>query len=58
MTGDLLDRLNIHNAIKCGDVGCIEDMLPRLAARFAGGKNSISERDNRTIARATYRMAR
>lgn len=36
---DLLEYLELDVAIKVGDVGRMEDMLPRLLLRFVGGKN-------------------
>ena len=36
---DLLEYLELDLAIKVGDVGRMEDMLPRLLFRFIGGKN-------------------
>ncbi|EMD42307.1 hypothetical protein CERSUDRAFT_42435 [Gelatoporia subvermispora B] len=36
---DILDYLNLTDAISSGDVGRMEDLLPRLLFRFAGGKN-------------------
>lgn len=39
MARDLLDYLHLDDAIKAGDVGSIQDMIPRLLFRFAGGKN-------------------
>lgn len=37
---DLLEYLELGVAIKVGDVGRMEDMLPRLLLRFVGGKNN------------------
>ncbi|KAF9787416.1 hypothetical protein BJ322DRAFT_1107483 [Thelephora terrestris] len=37
---DLLEYLELDTAIKMGDVGRIEDMLPRLLLRFVGGRNN------------------
>jgi hypothetical protein len=37
---DILDYLLLDEAIKTGDVGCIQDLLPRLLFRFVGGRNS------------------
>lgn len=37
---DLLEYLELDTAIKVGDVGRMEDMLPRLLLRFIGGKNN------------------
>ena len=37
---DYLDYLDIHMSIKSGDVGALEDQLPRLFFRFLGGKNT------------------
>jgi hypothetical protein len=39
MARDLLDYIDINDAIMTGDVGCIQDQLPRLLFRFGGGKN-------------------
>jgi hypothetical protein len=39
MARDLLDYIHLDDAIKTGDVGSIQDMLPRLLFRFVGGKN-------------------
>lgn len=36
---DLLEYLELDLVIKVGDVGRMEDMLPRLLFRFVGGKN-------------------
>ena len=36
---DMLDYIDFDSAIKSGDVGCLEDHLPRLLLRFAGGSN-------------------
>lgn len=36
---DFLDYLDVHMAIKSGDVGALEDQLPRLFFRFLGGRN-------------------
>ena len=36
---DLLEYLELDSAIKVGDVGRMEDILPRLLFRFTGGKN-------------------
>lgn len=36
---DLLEYLELDLAIKVGDVGRMEDMLPRLLFRFIGGRN-------------------
>ncbi|KAI9061340.1 hypothetical protein FKP32DRAFT_1604925 [Trametes sanguinea] len=36
---DLLDYRTLRDAIKHGDVQTMEDMLPRLLFRFAGGRN-------------------
>ena len=37
---DALQYVVLDHAIKHGDVGLMEDMLPHLLFRFAGGKNS------------------
>lgn len=37
---DLLEYLELDTAIKVGDVGRMEDMLPRLLLRFVGGNNN------------------
>ena len=37
---DYLDYLDVHMSIKSGDVGALEDQLPRLFLRFLGGKNT------------------
>lgn len=37
---DMLSYIELSTAIKCGDVGQMEDMLPTLLFRFAGGENS------------------
>lgn len=39
MARDLLDYIHLNDAIKAGDVGSIQDMIPRLLFRFVGGKN-------------------
>ena len=39
MARDLLDYVNFDAAIKTGDVGFLQDILPRLLFRFIGGKN-------------------
>jgi hypothetical protein len=39
MARDLLVYLELDAAIKIGDVGRIQDILPRLLFRFVGGKN-------------------
>jgi hypothetical protein len=39
MARDLLDCLDLDEAIKLGDVGRMEDLLPRLLFRFVDGKN-------------------
>jgi hypothetical protein len=39
MARDLLDYIHLDDAIGSGDVGSIQDMIPRLLFRFAGGKN-------------------
>lgn len=36
---DMLDYVVLNDAISQGDVATMEDMLPRLVFRFAGGKN-------------------
>ncbi|EMD36367.1 hypothetical protein CERSUDRAFT_95685 [Gelatoporia subvermispora B] len=36
---DILDYLNLTDAITSGDVGRMEDLLPCLLFRFSGGKN-------------------
>jgi hypothetical protein len=36
---DALDYIDFDRAIKAGDIGCLEDHLPRLLFRFAGGRN-------------------
>ncbi|KAI0694460.1 hypothetical protein BC835DRAFT_1306326 [Cytidiella melzeri] len=37
---DLLDYVEFDKAMKTGDVGCIEERIPRLLFRFSGGKSS------------------
>lgn len=37
---DVLRYLELHEAMKKGDVGRMEDMLPYLLFRFIGGRNS------------------
>jgi hypothetical protein len=37
---DILDYLCLNDALSSGDVGIIQDLLPRLFFRFAGGTNS------------------
>jgi hypothetical protein len=37
---DILDYLILNDAISSGDVGTIQDILPRLLFRFVGGTNS------------------
>src|ERR1700722_10200890 len=37
---DILDYLLFDDAIKTGDIGTIQDLLPRLLLRFIGGGNS------------------
>jgi len=39
MARDLLDYVDFDDAIKTGDIGRIQDLLPQLLFRFAGGKN-------------------
>jgi hypothetical protein len=39
-TRDTLQYMVLRSAIKHGDIGVMEDMLPDLLFRFAGGKNS------------------
>jgi hypothetical protein len=39
MARDLLDYVNFDTAIKTGDIGYLQDVLPRLLFRFIGGKN-------------------
>ena len=39
MARDLLDYVILDVAIKTGDVGCLQDLLPRLLFRFIRGKN-------------------
>lgn len=36
---DALGYLDLHDAMKSGDVGCMEQHLPRLFFRFVGGMN-------------------
>ncbi len=36
---DILDFVDFDNAMKVGDVGRMEDLLPRLLFRFVGGKH-------------------
>lgn len=36
---DTLDYIILRDAISCGDVRTMEDMLPRLLFRFSGGQN-------------------
>ena len=37
---DILDYLTLNSAISSGDIGIIQDILPRLLFRFVGGINS------------------
>jgi hypothetical protein len=37
MARDLLDYVSLDQALSSGDVGHLEDMLPRLLFRFVGG---------------------
>jgi hypothetical protein len=37
---DLLNYLNLDDAIKTGDIGRMEDLLPLLLFQFSGGSNS------------------
>jgi hypothetical protein len=37
---DLLDYLMLDDAIKTGDITTMQDLLPRILFRFAGGRNS------------------
>ncbi|KAH7910892.1 hypothetical protein BJ138DRAFT_1187476 [Hygrophoropsis aurantiaca] len=37
---DVLRYIDLNDAIKCGDVGIMEQTLPHLLFRFAGGNNS------------------
>ena len=37
---DVLRYLELHEAMKKGDIGCMEDMLPYLLFQFIGGRNS------------------
>jgi hypothetical protein len=37
---DILDYLILDDALKTGDVACIQDLLPRILCRFVGGRNS------------------
>lgn len=37
---DILQYIVLDHAIKHGDVGLMEDMLPHLLFRFLGGRNS------------------
>ena len=37
---DVLRYLELHEAMKKGDIGRMEDMLPYLLFRFIGGRNS------------------
>ncbi|KIJ11047.1 hypothetical protein PAXINDRAFT_157442 [Paxillus involutus ATCC 200175] len=37
---DVLSYIELNTAMKCSDVGCMEDMLPTLLFRFVGGGNS------------------
>jgi hypothetical protein len=37
---DILQYIVLDHAIKYGDVGVMEDLLPHLLFRFIGGKNS------------------
>jgi len=36
---DVLQYIELHEAIQCGDIGWMEDLLPTLLMRFAGGGN-------------------
>jgi hypothetical protein len=36
---DLLVYFDLRDAIRVGDIGRMEDLLPTLACRFAGGNN-------------------
>jgi hypothetical protein len=37
---DILDYLTLNDAISSGDMGIIQDILPRLLFRFVGGTSS------------------
>lgn len=37
---DILDYLALNDAISSGDIGIVQDLLPRLLFRFVGGTNS------------------
>ena len=37
---DILNYILLDSAIKTGDIGCIQDLLPQLLFRFVGGRNS------------------
>lgn len=37
---DILDYINLDDAIKAGDVGRLENLIPRMFFRFNGGSNS------------------
>ncbi|KAJ8489593.1 hypothetical protein ONZ45_g13520 [Pleurotus djamor] len=37
---DILDYIQLRSAVRRGDVDCIEDLLPNLLFRFAGGGNT------------------
>lgn len=37
---DVLQYIVLNNAIKQGDIGLMEDMLPHLLFHFIGGRNS------------------
>ena len=39
MAWDLLDYVNFDTAIKTGDVGYLQNLLPYLLFQFIGGKN-------------------
>ena len=49
MAHDLLDYIHLNDAIKAGDVGAIQDMIPRLLFRFVGGKNKNYAIDIRNL---------
>ena len=52
---DLLDYIDFDRAIKFGDVGCIEDHLPRLLFRFAGGSNKNYTKEVLELMQGLYR---
>ena len=40
MGGDLLDYMLLDRAVSSGDIGLLEDLLPRLLFRYIGGGSS------------------